>query len=525
MLKPGLKPKMGNIHPANNKMPTPQDKLAEALAALKKLQDKRIVAIHTKNMTRTHRERLLKNGFIKEVMKGWYIQTRPDEPAGESTAWYSSFWGFCADYLNSRFGDQWCLSPEQSLNIHSGNWNVPVQLQVRTPKGGNKSLSLLHKTSIMDVRLKLPDRDDIQTKENLKIMSLPAALISCAPGYYSNNPVEARAVVSMISDASEILHKLLEGGHSTVAGRLAGAFRNIGKNLIAENIIEAMRASGYTITVNDPFEEKPAIIISDRELSPYVNRIRMGWADMRGVVLENFPKVPALRKNTDEYLKYVDDIYLTDAYHSLSIEGYRVSEELIDRVRSGSWDPETNPKDREYADALAARGYWQAFQAVKKSLIKIINENDPGTVAENDHAIWYRELFAPGVSAGLIAASDLAGYRRQPVYIRQSMHVPPRYEAMGELMPAFFTLLKDEEEPAVRAVLGHFFFVYIHPYSDGNGRMGRFLMNVMLAGGGYPWTVIPLETRNKYMTTLEEASVKRNIKPFSRFIAELVQKG
>ena len=105
------------------------------------------------------------------------------------------------------------------------------------------------------------------------------------------------------------------------------------------------------------------------------------------------------------------------------------------------------------------------------------------------------------------------------------MHVPPRYESMRDIMPAFFTLLKDEEEPAVRAVLGHFFFVYIHPYSDGNGRMGRFFMNVMLAGGGYPWTVIPLETRNKYMATLEEASVRMNIKPFSRFIAELVKKG
>jgi Fic family protein len=96
---------------------------------------------------------------------------------------------------------------------------------------------------------------------------------------------------------------------------------------------------------------------------------------------------------------------------------------------------------------------------------------------------------------------------------------------MRDLMPAFFTLLKDEEEPAVRAVLGHFFFVYIHPYSDGNGRMGRFLMNVMLASGGYPWTVIPLKTRSKYMAALEEASVRRNIKPFSRFIAELVKKG
>jgi hypothetical protein len=329
----------------------------------------------------------------------------------------------------------------------------------------------------------------------------------------------------MISDASEILHKLLEGGHSTIAGRLAGAFRNIGKDAIADNIIEAVKAAGYGITENDPFEEKPAIIFDERELSPYVNRIRMNWAEMREVVLETFSQAPAIRKNTNEYLKHVDDIYVTDAYHSLSIEGYRVSEALIERVRSGNWDPETNRKDKEYADALAARGYWQAFQAVKKSLTKVLTKNSAGMVVKQDHSIWYRELFAPSVSAGLITASDLAGYRNQPVYIRKSMHVPPRYEAVRDLMPAFFTLLKDEKEPAVRAVLGHFFFVYIHPYVDGNGRMGRFLMNVMLASGGYPWTVIPLETRDDYMAALEEASVRKNIELFSRFLAKLVQKG
>lgn len=506
-------------------MPTLQEKLAESLAALKKLQDEGIVAIQTKHMTRTHRERLVNNGFIKEVMKGWYIPTRPEEPAGESTAWYASFWGFCGDYFSSRFGSHWCLSPEQSLCIHSGNWNVPNQLLVRAEKGGNKPISLLHGTSIMDVRLNLPNKKDIEIKENIRIMSLSAALIACAPGYYPTNAIEARAALSMISDASEILHKLLDGGHSTIAGRLAGAFRNIGKNSIADNIIEAMRAAGYGITENDPFEEKPVIMFSERSLSPHVSRMLMHWADMRGVVLQHFPPAPLLRQTTDEYLTHVDEQYLTDAYHSLSIEGYCVSEELIERVRSGNWDPETNRKDKEYADALAARGYWQAFQAVKKSVEKVLNKNSPGEVAGNDHSIWYRELFAPSVSAGLIGASDLAGYRNQPVHIRNSRHAPPRSEAVRDLMPAFFSLLKNEESPAVKAVLGHFFFVYIHPYVDGNGRLGRFLMNVMLAGGGYPWTVIPLATRNDYMATLEEASVRKNIEPFSRFLAELVRKG
>ena len=105
-------------------MATPSDKLAASLAFLKALQDQGRVAIRASDMTRTHRERLLKNGFIREVMKGWYIPARPDEPPGESTAWYASFWDFCTAYLNERFGSEWCLSPEQSVSLHTGHWTT-----------------------------------------------------------------------------------------------------------------------------------------------------------------------------------------------------------------------------------------------------------------------------------------------------------------------------------------------------------------------------------------------------------------
>jgi Fic family protein len=105
------------------------------------------------------------------------------------------------------------------------------------------------------------------------------------------------------------------------------------------------------------------------------------------------------------------------------------------------------------------------------------------------------------------------------------MHVPPPREAVRDCMPVLFELLAAETEPAVRVVLGHFVFVYIHPYMDGNGRMARFLMNVMLASGGYPWTIIPLERREDYMSALESASVKQDIRPFARFIGGLVEAG
>jgi len=81
----------------------------------------------------------------------------------------------------------------------------------------------------------------------------------------------------------------------------------------------------------------------------------------------------------------------------------------------------------------------------------------------------------------------------------------------------------EEEHPAVRVVLGHFIFVYIHPYFDGNGRMGRFIMNLMMAAGGYSWTVVPVEQRNEYMQALEAASVEQNITPFTKFLASLIE--
>jgi Fic family protein len=94
-----------------------------------------------------------------------------------------------------------------------------------------------------------------------------------------------------------------------------------------------------------------------------------------------------------------------------------------------------------------------------------------------------------------------------------------------DAMPASFDLLREEKEPAVRVGLGHFVFVYIHPYMDGNGRLGRFLMNLMLASGGYPWTVIPVGDRKPYMEALEKASVGEDNVPFTDFLADLVKKG
>jgi Fic family protein len=117
----------------------------------------------------------------------------------------------------------------------------------------------------------------------------------------------------------------------------------------------------------------------------------------------------------------------------------------------------------------------------------------------------------------------MAGYRNDAVYLRTSRYVPPRWEAVRDAMPALFDLLENEPEASVRAVLGHWLFGYVHPYPDGNGRMARFLMNAMLASGGYPWTVIRVEDRTAYLSALDSASIALDIASFAKYVAERVR--
>ncbi|MCB9958705.1 MAG: Fic family protein [Rhodospirillaceae bacterium] len=504
-------------------MATPNEKLATSLAQLEALHQGGRRIFRSRELTRVHRERLLRNGFLREVMKGWLLSSNPGSDPGDTTPWFASFWEFCASYCAERFGERWHLSPEQSLLLHGENSVIPPQVIIYTPRGANNTVELLFGTSFYDLRQKdmLPS-DDLTEHEGLRLFTPEAALIKVPEAFFVRSPVEAQVVLSAVRDASDVLGRLLDGGHSAIAGRLAGAFRRAGRPEIADEILRAMKAAGYDVRESDPFAQDRSLGATDHGAAPIVGRMQAMWEMFRTPVIEAFPRSPGLPTNRTAYLRAVDDIYQSDAYHSLSIEGYRVTPDLIERVRSGGWDPEHLERDRDSRDALAARGYWQAFQLVKIAVAEIVAGAGAAGLVRTAHRDWYRELFQPCVTAGLITPSALAGYRNDAVYLRGSRHVPPRKEAVRDAMPALFDLLEREPEPSVRAVLGHWMFGYIHPYPDGNGRMARFLMNAMLASGGYPWTVIRVEDRKTYLAALESASTGQDIAPFARFIAERV---
>lgn len=470
---------------------------------------------------------MIRQGFLQPIVKGWLISPKPGVAPGDSTPWYASFWEFCARYCDARFGDKWHLSPEQSILLHAENSSIPAQVVVCSTEGTNNTLDLPFGTSLFDLQeSRMPPDRALVRRDGLRLFAPEEALVRVPEAFFTRNPIEAQIVLGDIRDASSLLRLLLEGGQSVVAGRLAGALRRLGRGEIADEILKTLKAAGYQVREADPFAPAQLVVGVPRDrATPIVGRLQAMWQTLRQPVIDIFPPPPGLPKNKNRYMKRVEDLYRTDAYHSLSIEGYRVTPALIEKVASGAWNPDQHDADRESRDALAARGYWQAFQSVKTAVADIISGGSPGAIAANAHRDWCRELFQPCVAAGLIPAHTLAGYRNDAVFIRTSRHVPPRPEAVRDAMPAFFDLLQREQEASVRAVLGHWLFGYIHPYFDGNGRMARFLMNAMLASGGYHWTVIRVEYRGAYLSALESASVDLDIRPLATFIAKCLREG
>lgn len=504
-------------------MSAPHEKLADSLRVLKDAQAGGRSVFQSAEFSRTHRERLVSNGFLREVVKGWYVLSSPTERDGESTAWYAAFFTFVAAYCNARFGSKWHLSPEASLALHGGSTAIPSQVLVYATEGKNNKLSLRYGTSMFDYKTPvLPDESDVDIVNGLRLLSLPSALVKATPTLFSEKALDMQVALSRIKDVSDVLSKLLAGGHSVVAGRLAGAFRALGRPDDADRIVSTMTLSGYTVVEQNPFNKPamPGISATEGSVSA---RIRLMWAEMREAIIAAFPPAPGLPADAEAYLADVDDRHVEDAYHSLSIEGYQVSEALIAKIASGNWNLEDSESDQRDRNALAAKGYHLAFEQVRASVAKILQGDEPGAVIQKAHHAWYGQLFSPSVSAGILAAENLAGYRSWPVYIKNARHVPPAKEAVRDAMPTLFKLISSESEASVRAVLGHFIFVYIHPYGDGNGRIGRFLMNSMLASGGYPWTVIKVNARDDYIAALEEASVKGNMQPFAEFVGNCVR--
>jgi hypothetical protein len=499
----------------------PHERLAKYLKAAQKAAREQVV--RGRDLSQPVREFLVRQGCLLEVMKGWYFLVPPATPLGETALWHGNFWAFLGLYLQDRVGENYCLSAELSLDLQSGETRTPTQVTALLAEGGNNTITLRFadtdlRCSVLTYKdpKRLPSRT--VTYRGLNLMPVGHALARVTPTYFERNREQAE-VLLRTTDAAELANGVIEMGRESGAERVLGGLEALGMNGRADQVRGLIALTGWKKGVNPFPDAKPLFPATILPRSPCADRVRLLWEQMRPVVLERFPSPPRPPLNHADFLVQAHNLYQYDAYHSLSIEGFQVTPDLIARIEAGS-DP-NDPAEREENNRLAAKGYSLAHASVLGSIGRIFEGQAPGDVASRDLPYWYSELHRPFVQIGRLTAADLAGYRQRPVFLRGSMYVPPPPGlAVIDSMEAFFAALREEPDAAVRAVLGHFVFVYIHPFIDGNGRIGRFLMNAMLASGGYHWTILRVTRRGEYMAALERASINRDIGAFADFVVE-----
>lgn len=497
-----------------------QEKLAEALEHIRKAaKSGGGNIIHTSEISRADREILLKTHWLQQIVKGWYLVVRPDVRPGESSIWYANFWKFISRYLAYHFQTNYCLSAESSIDLHTDSPTIPSQVVAIVAKKGSTAIGLPFQTSILPYRDPKNIPEEKMELREIQVMELGYALCKATPIFFEKDPQKLEIALRLVRSPDQLLEPILKYGMRAAAARLIGAYRFLGDQEMANKLQEGLEQFGVHVKQENPFSYSERQTDS-RAKSPYVARILALWKSYRPIIIQTLPQPPGLFRNKKQYFDQLQEIYKEDAYNSLSIEGYEVDEQLIEKVRNNKWNPDQQGEDEASRNAMAARGYYEAFEEVKKSISMILDGANPGEILESDLSRWYQSLFAPSVRAGLLKAHDVMGYRRSPVYIRGSRHIPLPREALLDVMETLFECLKEEPHAGVRGILGHFIFVYIHPYIDGNGRIGRFIMNAMFASGGYPWTIVHMKNRKDYLSALEAASAHNNIKPFAEFIAK-----
>lgn len=220
--------------------------------------------------------------------------------------------------------------------------------------------------------------------------------------------------------------------------------------------------------------------------------------------LRPFPKVLERRLR--------EELVILWTYNSTAIEGSTLSlKETATLLSEG-----IVVGDKSLTDYLAARGHRDAVNLV----FKWVGEGKKG-LKENDLLELHRATMKDVVDV------YLGVYRPVQVYLGGSSYTPPPPEHVPKLMRGFLQELNrnpKKHDPIKLAALTHLDFESIHPFVDGNGRVGRLIANWVLLKNGYPPIVIAKRERVRYFRILEEAQTglahHRVVRFFKRKVEE-----
>lgn len=236
-------------------------------------------------------------------------------------------------------------------------------------------------------------------------------------------------------------------------------------------------------------------------------------------------EIEALRPLSSDLERRIMDKFRLDwTYHSNAIEGntltYGETKAFLLHGITAAGKP--------FRDYLEMRGHHQALDFLQ-ALVRNQEPLTEAVVRELHKTILVEPHRRPAQTADGQPTTRLiqpGQYKTAPNHVLTrtgELHYYATPEETPILMAELLAWSQEEREkmhPVVFAAAFHYRFVVIHPFDDGNGRMARLLMNLLLMQAGYPPVIIPLAARDHYLLALEQADADNNLEPFVILVAE-----
>ncbi len=254
-------------------------------------------------------------------------------------------------------------------------------------------------------------------------------------------------------------------------------------------------------------ELKEAEIEADKELSPLAYLLQHTEKDFLEKLKKEFANEP---KAT--YENRYEAFTSLFTYDSTAIEGNTMSLQETSFLLFDKRVP-SNKSLREINEAL---NHKKAFDYLLKY---------KGDITKNFichlHKLVVKETLKPHLR------DQVGKYRTSQVFIRGVEWLPPKPAEVSREMKAllaWYSKNKKKLHPVIIAAYVHVGFETVHPFVDGNGRVGRLLMNFILHKEKLPMINIPNKTKQKYYKALQSAQMKGNLRPFVELMVNLYKK-